>query len=383
MVAMNPPVWLQAGQYSAEHDRLVTGLLTDRTFDKAGAFVTLEAGVVPGPTQLQVTSQSGVSMTVDISNGVAIIPRTSIEPPGAYICYNNGTATLALTPVTTNPRIDVVVARVLDSQQGQAGDIWELGVVSTAESPNAVAPTINDAWIRTNGIPLASVKVLPASQNGGQNKILAGQITDARTFVSGLGGVHVAWGGRLPAQSPGRVVWNPTTSQLMVSDGTSYKELWQTQSAISYLGAYHPAQIYDGTTCRVTSPETWYSSIVDNTTDKAQPEISIPSIRSPSGWFRVSIQGIGRVATAGDVAIQSFQMISGSTIIVDGSTDRANTYYDTQWGNGYREVILGGSAYANTAYKFRLVFKRDKGASVPASSTTYFARNRLIVNAVP
>ena len=143
MTVQNPPIWLQTGSHTAEQVRRW-----------AEATLGTNEGVMGGD-ELAVTHSS--AMTLSIAEGRVLISGTENSYQGTYFCENRGAATVTVTGGdATNPRIDLVVARVRDSvYSGSAGnDGFTLEVVTGTAAASPSAPTLPD-----NCVALAEVAV--------------------------------------------------------------------------------------------------------------------------------------------------------------------------------------------------------------------------------
>lgn len=340
MTVVNPPTWLQSGVYNAEMDRLVTGLLTERATNMAGDLIGLDGGVVPPLDQLRVTD--GSLMSVNVSGGVAIVPRTSLDPPGAYICYNQGNTRLVLDPASTAPRRDLIAARVYDKQQGDATSEWQLVVVKgQRESSNPTDPTLPPS-----SVPIARVLVVPSSQNGGVNKIIPSQIFDLRQFITGPGGVHLSWGNPNPRQSPGRLVYDVPNSALYVADGKQWDKLLTFDEWNTYFASYRPKSAYRSGQISTTS-ESWDTTIVDedaNPNKTMTAAVATDWLSTPSGQLRVTVQGYGHGSVGGLSAHMSYlvrRKDNGDTVGGDvNAFGRGPSFYTTAWATGSMTSIV-------------------------------------------
>lgn len=162
MTERTPPAWLQAGSHPADLDRLLIETLipTAGVRDVAGG-------------ELAVTEQATPAMGVTIAAGYVIIDGTESTSQGHYGAYNDGAVDLAVAASDpSNPRIDLVVARVYDSFYGVAGsDTWALEVVTGTAEASPSEPAVPD-----NAEVIARVDV-PA----GAASIGNAEITDRRT----------------------------------------------------------------------------------------------------------------------------------------------------------------------------------------------------------
>jgi hypothetical protein len=156
---INPPAWLQDGAHTAQGDRLVLSSLIG------------VSGVV-GTGDLQVTEKAGTpDMAVDVAAGSCYIAGTQATFQGTYHCTNDATKTLSVPAAdSTNPRIDLVVARVRDSFYAGVGTVWELKV-----EPGAAAASPAEPAVPVDAIVLARIDV-PA----GATAITNADLTDRR-----------------------------------------------------------------------------------------------------------------------------------------------------------------------------------------------------------
>lgn len=160
MTELNPPSWLQNGCYTAQGDRSVV------------ANLVCEEGVAYGLT----ATATGTSRNVVISEGGAFIEGENAPGQGMYSVANVGTRSLTIAaPDLSDPRIDLIVARVYDSQYLGSTDVWALEVVQGVASPSPTAP-----GTPTNAVPLWQVRANPGSTNIG-----TADLTDVReSYVS-------------------------------------------------------------------------------------------------------------------------------------------------------------------------------------------------------
>ena len=152
MAEINPPSWLEDQCYTATQFRQVWGTLI------CGQGVKYAGGV---GTDLRVGSTSSAPLTVLVAAGSAFIEGTQVANQGMYHVVNDSQISLTLeTPGPTDTRIDLVVARVYDSQYSGTVDEWVIEVVtgdpSTAPQPPDAPP---------NSLPLAAVTVAPGTVN--------------------------------------------------------------------------------------------------------------------------------------------------------------------------------------------------------------------------
>lgn len=167
--------WLDGGTYN----EAVLRTLTAASWYNTGAAQIL-GGVVPSGGAMQVTAGGG--MSVAVATGYAVVPASAGSTAGGYVIPLMSPATLTVaTSDPSNPRIDIVVANVVDN--GDATSFGEVQILAGTPSPVPSPPTAP-----SNSITLAQVAV-----GAGVTSIVTGNITDVRTR-------QVAQGGIMPIQ---------------------------------------------------------------------------------------------------------------------------------------------------------------------------------------
>lgn len=195
MALRNPPSWLDAGSTPAENDRLViAGLL-------------VRPGVV-GQDDLKVVASSG--LTVSVGAGAAYVQGDVRSNQGVYHVINDSaeTVTLAAAPAT-NPRIDVIIARVKDADAEGTENSASLEAVTGTESSTPTAPVVPK-----NSLVLAYVNVAV-----GASSLSSANITDKR------GSRATALGGTIVCQSTTRPSGSWVGQEIYETD-TGYKRVW-------------------------------------------------------------------------------------------------------------------------------------------------------------
>jgi len=166
MTEQNPAIFLQSEAHPAEEVRrwiMATGN------DQEGIFTSGE---------LLVSEKSGTpDLSVDVAAGRCLILGDEDTYQGAYFCDNRGVTNLAIaTADGSNPRIDLVVAKVQDSEYSGATDAWSLAVVTGAAAGSPSVPATPDS-----AIPLAQVAVAAAA-----GSIVDANITDVRVLMENV-----------------------------------------------------------------------------------------------------------------------------------------------------------------------------------------------------
>lgn len=180
MAAVNPPDFLQnAGStHNAEPLRtviggLMAGVTATNSMKSAGGIAQLLGNA------LKVQATGSPSMSVDILNGVIYVPGTEGANQGIYGCVNDATVNLAIAASNpTNPRIDIAVAKVQDSQYSGVTNTWSLAIVTGTPAGSPSPPAAP-----ANSIILAQIAVAANATS-----IVNGNITDKRPYVAGVGG---------------------------------------------------------------------------------------------------------------------------------------------------------------------------------------------------
>lgn len=382
MAERNPPVWLQSGTYSAEADRIVTSMLVDRVTTPAGVLTRLQSGVVPPSDQLKVRPPSGTSMTVQVGAGVAAIARNSTSPPGLYLCYNDGDETVSIEPAVSQNRVDLIIARVYDQEQGDSTSEWSLEVVKGSEAVNPVDPTLP-----TTSLKLARVLVRPAASNGGVNRINAADVTDIREYATGLGGVHVAWnGGIFPAPSVGRLCYMVQDKTLYVSDGVSWDQVMSKKGLQAYIATFRPTSAYSGVQFYVPRRDTWGATSYNFATAAPFTFPSTGWFNAPSGSAKISVQAYGRTThsdVAGHISFIIDNFDTGARVLggVQASVyGWGPSFYTTAWSTGHMSSIITGLP-TDARMVVTPVYRVEEGA-VDQTRRLIVARMRITVEPV-
>lgn len=129
---------------------------------------------------LIVTQNGTPNMSVNVATGGAFVQGTTGTYQGVYFVENQGTVNKAIaTAHATNPRRDIVVARVRENAvDGSGATAWDIHVVTGTPAASPVIPATP-----ANCLLLAVVSVAAASSS-----IVAANITDARTLARPWGG---------------------------------------------------------------------------------------------------------------------------------------------------------------------------------------------------
>lgn len=382
MAEQNPPVWLQSGQYSALHDRLITGLLADRTVSRAGGFTGIHGGVVGPSNQLRVDAAAGFGFT--ITSGVAVIPQAG-DVNRCYVVQNQGSKALSTTAApASQTRTDSVVAAVYNTEISGTESKWELKVVQGAPSGSApTAPSATEivAALGTETyLTIANLTVSPAAIT---------KVTDKRVHVAGPGGVHLHWGGGGIPLSPGRLYYDVAADKLYVgtvdaaTQALAWDQLLTKQQWLSYIATYRTKQAYKLDAIEQNAFNQWGSLIEDSSTNTYMSErIQILDMMSPTGNFKITIGSLGKT---GDNQVHGHISCEikapGGTVLRTPTTHQGPAYYNTTWqmAEATYIVYLGGD-HKNQKLDFTVNFLK-----LPATGQTaevFYQNTRLIVEPV-
>lgn len=213
MATVNPPFVLTnvGATHTAENDRTSIGaLLTGAS--TTGSLIA-RGGVAPAlGGGMAVATSSG--LTVTVASGVVFIPGSQGVKQGVYICTNDATVSVTLdTAHGTLPRIDLIVARVQDTQYSGAVDSWTIEKVTGTAASSPSAPTAP-----ANTITLAQITVPAAASS-----LISGNISDVRPFMSqGVIACKAALKPAVATVAEGTVLVIIDTGEIQVKFGGAY-----------------------------------------------------------------------------------------------------------------------------------------------------------------
>lgn len=206
--------YIQASSHPADTDRLtLEGLLNPSPAPVSGAGY----GVGPVTGDLLVTQNGTPNMSVNVAAGHVWIDGTESATQGAYHCYNDATKNLVVAASDpTNPRKDLVVAKVQDAAYSGAVNAWTLAVVTGTPAASPAEPTVP-----ANAVVLAMINVAALATT-----ITNANITDRRRRACGLSGIAVCTSTTRPsAPYAGQEIFETDTAKVLVYDGTGWVEI--------------------------------------------------------------------------------------------------------------------------------------------------------------
>ena len=183
MAVQTPCIFIQAGSHPAEDVRRALY-----------AQLGLRGGIVQAG-DLEVTQNGTPNMTVNVATGQVVVPGSEGTYQGAYICENRGSLSVSIAAAdATNPRYDLIVARVRDAAYSGATNTFAIEAVTGTPAASPAEPTIPaNSWV------LARVEVVALDTT-----ITTSNITDRRTTGTGQFGRAAALGGKIVCTSTTR-----------------------------------------------------------------------------------------------------------------------------------------------------------------------------------
>lgn len=249
MTEVNPAGWLQnAGTtHTAEQLRsYMTGLFS---VPDGAASLRAASGVHPAlGAQLAVVQNGTPNMSVNVGSGLAFVHGSEGSKQGTYFCQNDGTVNKTLSAADpTNPRIDIVVAKVQDSFYSGVTNAWSLAVVTGTPAGSPSAPAAPN-----NSIILAQIAVAANATS-----ITNANITDKRTYNSALGGVVVCTSSTRPSVPyEGLYGFETDTNKPLYYDGANWRQHFGLNIVTS---STRPASPYTGMRIYETDTSLWYT----------------------------------------------------------------------------------------------------------------------------
>lgn len=222
MTVVSVASFIQANSHPAHGDRRWLEALAGR------------GGVIPKTatfTDLKVSQRgAGANMSVDVAAGQCYVTGTESSTQGVYHCDNVGVENKTITASNpTNPRRDLIVARIKDVEYSGAANEFLLDVIAGTPAGSPADPTVP-----ANCIVLARVAVAANATS-----ITNANITDLRNNYTAVTGSSVignqqkalAHGGVIPCLSTSRPtiaiyegmhIYETDTQVLRVYNGTTW-----------------------------------------------------------------------------------------------------------------------------------------------------------------
>ena len=346
MAARNPPLWLQAGSHPATNDRL----LLEALMAPPPAVVSGAGYGIVGPSDLAVTQNGTPNMSVNIAAGKAFIDGTENANQGAYLAVNDATVNLAISASSpTNPRKDLVVAKVQDAEWSGATNSWSLAVVTGTPAASPAEPAVP-----ANAIVLALVDVAANATS-----ITNANITDRRRRAVTLGGIVVCTSTTRPTTGlyEGLFIYETDTDRVLVYSGAAW------------VGVVPKGLAAGGDTVNGTGnpANTWNDA--PNTITVPNPGVPVSVVASVAGFhqnFSVIAISFVRVAIS----------LDGGSSYTTGSEPRTVA---GQGGSNYNSQAAGASHFRSGTPTGNIMIK----AQVKSDSTATGFGGTLIYTIVP
>ena len=215
MTERNPTSFLQTGTFTAEDDRRLTSMLLS---DSEGVML---------PTDMAVSQRgAGANMSVDVAGGRGAIRGDLNTYEGSYFIENRGvTNKTVATSDPTNPRIDRVIAEVLNQEYSGSSNLWQLRVMTGTPAGSPTAPALPD-----NATSLCTIAV-----GAGVTSIVDANITDTRARLWLHSGVITCTSTTRPS-SPfeGMQIYETDTNRTCIHNGSNWVLMSTNGSYTSY-----------------------------------------------------------------------------------------------------------------------------------------------------
>lgn len=172
------------------------------------AAVAVPGGVYPALGAMQVSAASGLS--VQVAAGYCCVPSPTANN-GGYIFGTLSAASLTLAAAdNSNPRTDLIVARVFDT--GDSSGFCDVEVITGTPATPPVTPSLPAA-----SIPLATVSVPAAAV-----ALASGAVADLRSYVVAPGGIlPIANAAAAPAVPASQIMYDLSRDLLVQGTGTA------------------------------------------------------------------------------------------------------------------------------------------------------------------
>lgn len=226
MTVQTPPWSIQGSSHPAEVARSAVAALlgVPVAAHTAAASVTTAGGGhgVVGSGDLAVAENGTPNMSVNVAAGRALIRagHTGNITSGCYGFLNDATVNLAIAASDpTNPRYDLILAQVRDTNYGEAASDARLVVVTGTPAASPADPSLTSY---PNSLVLARVQVDAAAAS-----ITNAKITDLRTRAHALGGIWIGTSSQRPTGASlheGKPTIDTTNDRFLLVDGSSVEQ---------------------------------------------------------------------------------------------------------------------------------------------------------------
>lgn len=238
MTAQTPPIFLQAGSHPAEDVRRALYAV------HGGRQGIYTAGA------LAVSEKSGTpNMSVDVAEGQVAVNGSESAYAGVYLCEARGTTNLAISAAdATNPRLDLIVARVRDAAYSGATNTFSLEVVTGTPAGVPADPSL----------PSGSCFVLArVTVDASASSITNANIADLRLSYStaqngraaAVGGTVVCTNATRPTGVEGLKIYETDTDYEYTYSGST----WVPTASLGVWPTWAPTLVQSGTVTKTVS----------------------------------------------------------------------------------------------------------------------------------
>lgn len=317
-MTLHPPLWQQNQTYPARADRSVLDLAP-------------WLGVLAG-TDLAVTQRAGgANMSVDVAPGTVLL-LASVGSRGKYLCRSDAVTNVAVgaAPGAGSSRIDLVVARVYDTEYGEATDSWTIEVVAGTAGPSPVAPAV----------PAGSIALARVAVGSEVAAITNGDITNTRSFAG-----HITASDYLPVVArDGQIVVGSNGQITVRQDGQWWSGITRDLFGLRNLAIATTAVSTGGTTVDTATLPQPSAPVSVIATVSGRGTTSDPS-GSMAVWVEISEDGGSTWASSGNSGRAWGEM-------VDGRVPLSSTWAAPLTPSGVIHVRVRAIRFGGTAASF-------------------------------
>lgn len=238
MAVEDPPFVLQGDSHPAVVFRHATQALfgSPVTSFSGGISATGTGGGhgIVNAADLAVSQNGTPNMSVNVAAGLAAIRGTEAPAQGVYTFYNDATVNLSIAAAdATNPRRDLIIAQVRDSNYSGATLDARLAVVTGTPAGSPADPSLAAF---PNALVIARVAVAAAATT-----VTNANITDLRTRSYAVGGTCVCTSSLRPS-SPyeGQLIYETDTDKVLAYNGSAWFIVKSSGSSQQSWTAYTP-----------------------------------------------------------------------------------------------------------------------------------------------
>jgi hypothetical protein len=342
MTEINPPGFLQNSgtTNTAEILREVANVLTGGGISSNAQ--RAKGGVHPGlGSQFNVQQAGAPNMTVDVLAGHALIAGSEAAKQAVYSCFNDATVNKAIAASDPSlPRIDIVVAKVQDTQYSGAVNSWSLAVVTGTPAGSPAVPTAPN-----NSIILAQVAVA-----AGVTSIVNANISDKRIYLAATGAIvpvnDKATRDAIASPHDGLAVWRRDLKVLNVFNATASNWRWFSRPTNAVIATQQTT-----TSTAYVDLATVGPTVTLETGDAVKVTITALAFNSGANlnWVGIAVSGASTVAAADTRALNHVGVAGlrySFTTLLTGLTPGTNVFtakYRTSAGTASyqdREIVI-------------------------------------------